>query len=208
MSSTHTLRLPGATRAARGLRPAGVAAVIATVLITGTADPVGQPPRTPAPAAVRLLAADPVDVAHGISITPAPGWTVGDRGPDWVALYNADSSAQLQVTVKTADGTDVAAVLQGDIDRLTGDPSSDLTNVKNLTPPVIKMLQGDNFQQKASIDYTGVVSSPRRTVPVLGTFSELLNTSTGLSAFIDFRQNDNATGQAAQDGGAMIDSML
>ncbi|TVS89712.1 hypothetical protein FPZ47_03860 [Mycobacterium helveticum] len=155
-----------------------------------------------------LLAADPVDIAQGISITPAPGWTVGDRGPDWVALYNADSSAQLQVTVRTADGTDVVAVLQGDIDQLTSKPSSDLTNVRNLTGPIIKMLQGNNFQQKASIDYTADVSSPRRTVPVLGTFSELLNTSTRLSAFIDFRQNDNATAQAAQDGGAMIDSML
>lgn len=208
MSSTHTPRFPGATRPARGLRPAGVAAVIAAVLLTGAADPTGQPPRAPAPVALRLLAADPVDIAQGISITPAPGWTVGDRGTDWVALSNADSSAQLQVTVKTADGTDVAAVLQGDIGRLTGDPSSDLTNVRNLTDPLITMLQGNNFQQKAAIDYTADLSSPRGTVTVLGTFGELLNTSTRLSAFIDFRQNDNATGQAAQDGGAMIDSML
>ncbi|MFY2859895.1 hypothetical protein ACOJVU_08865 [Mycobacterium sp. THU-M104] len=155
-----------------------------------------------------LLAADPVDIAQGISIIPAPGWTVGDRGPDWVALSNADSSAQLQVVVKTADGTDVVAALQDDIDQLTGNPSSDLTNVRNLTDPLITMLHGNNFQQMAAIDYTADLSSPRGTVPVLGTFGELLNTSTRLSAFIDFRQNDNATGQAAQDGGAMIDSML
>jgi hypothetical protein len=209
MSATHTLPLSGAfsgaTRAARALRRVAVAAVSAAVLLAAAAGPDDKPPRAPA---VALLAADPVDIAQGISIAPAPGWTVGDRGPDWVALYNADSSAQLQVTVRTADGTDVVAVLQGDIDQLTSKPSSDLANVRNLTAPIIKMLQGNNFQQKASIDYTADVSSPRRTVPVLGTFSELLNTSTGLSAFIDFRQNDNATAQAAQDGGAMVDSML
>ncbi|MGF2944589.1 hypothetical protein [Mycobacterium sp. Lab-001] len=204
MSPPHTPPFSVA-RATRGLQ--SVVAVAAAVLLTATAGPTGQTPRPPA-SAVALLAADPVDIAQGISITPAPGWTVGDRGPDWVALSNADSSAQLQVVVKTADGTDVVAALQGDIDQLTGNPSSDLTNVRNLTDPLITMLQGNHFQQKAAVDYTADLSSPRGTVPVLGTFGELLNTSTRLSAFIDFRQNDNATGQAAQDGGAMIDSML
>ena len=184
-----------------------VAAAAAAVLFTATASLPGHPANT-AGSAVALLAADPVDIAQGISITPAPGWTVGDRGPDWVALSNADSSAQLQVVVKTADGTDVVAVLQHDIDQLTAKPSSDLTDVRNLTDPIIMMLQSNNFQQKAAIDYTADLSSSGRTIPVLGTFGELLDTSTRLSAFIDFRQNDNATAQAAQDGGTMIDSML
>lgn len=208
MSPTHIPPFFGATRSVRGLRPAAVATVTAAVLLTGATGPAEQRPRPSAPAAVALLAADPVEIAHGISITPAPGWTVGDRGPDWVALYNADSSAQMQVAVRTANGTDVVAVLQSDIDQLTGTPSSDLINLRNLTSPITKTLPGNNFQQKASIDYTADVSSPRRTVPVLGTFSELLNTSTQLSAFIDFRQNDNATSRSARDGGAMIDSML
>jgi hypothetical protein len=46
------------------------------------------------------------------------------------------------------------------------------------------------------------------TILVIGTFSELLNTSNGQSAFIDFRQDSTATTQAAGDGGVMIDSVL
>jgi hypothetical protein len=45
------------------------------------------------------------------------------------------------------------------------------------------------------------------TIRVIGTFSELLNTPNGRSAFIDFRQDSSATIQAG-DGGTMIDSML
>jgi hypothetical protein len=45
------------------------------------------------------------------------------------------------------------------------------------------------------------------TILVIGTFSELLNTSNGQSAFIDFRQDSTATTQAAGDGGTMIDSV-
>jgi hypothetical protein len=52
------------------------------------------------------------------------------------------------------------------------------------------------------------VVSPQGTIPVIGTFTELLNTSNGKSAFIDFRQDGNATTQAAGEGGMMIDSMI
>ncbi len=79
--------------------------------------------------------------------------------------------------------------------------------MKNLSAPNTKTLQGANFQQEASIDYTADVSTQQGTIPVIGTFSELLNTSNQLSAFIDFRQNGNATAQAASDGGMMIHSM-
>jgi len=125
-----------------------------------------------------------------------------------VALNNADFSAQMRVTVKPADGTDVVAVLQADINQLTSMSSAILSNVKNLSAPGTKTLQSANFQQKASIDYTADVLTQQGTIPVIGTFSELLNTSNQLSAFIDFRQNGNATSQAASDGGMMIDSML
>ena len=158
--------------------------------------------------AVALTAADPIAIAQGISITPAPGWTLGNRGPSWVALNNADFSAQMRVTVKQADGSDVVAVLQADINQLTSTSSTILNNVKNLSAPGTKTLQSANFQQEAFIDYTADVLTEQGTIPVIGTFSELLNTSNQLSVFIDFRQNDNATTQAASDGGMMIHSML
>lgn len=184
------------------IRPRRVAAALA-VATAVTAAIALFPTAHPSP--VRLASADPVDVAEGVSIVPAPGWTVGHRGPDWVALSNADGSAQLRVAVKPAGATDVGAVLQADMDEYVS--SSGLGNMKNLTAPDTRPLQSANFQQQASIDYTADVPAPDGPIPVLGTFTELLNTSNRRSAFIDFRQNNNATPQAVDDGGMMIRSM-
>lgn len=203
MSSTLTASL--ARCRGSGARLALIAVVIAAataaIVVTGKANPP-EPPL-----AVALASADPIDIAQGISITPAPGWTLGNRGPNWVALNNADYSAQLRVTVKPADGTDAVAVLQADINQLTNTASAILSNVKQLSAPDTETLQGNNFQQEAFIDYTADVVTPEGAIPVIGRFSELLNTSNHKSAFVDFRQNNNATEQAAGDGGAMIRSM-
>jgi hypothetical protein len=77
-----------------------------------------------------------------------------------------------------------------------------------LSAPSTKALPGGNSQQEAFTDYTANVLTQQGTIPVIGRFSELLNTSNGRSAFIDFRQDGNATTQAAGDGGTTIDSML
>lgn len=176
------------------------AAVTAAIVLTGTAG-------TTTGVTVALASADPIDIAQGISITPAPGWTLGHRGPDWVALNNSDTSAQMRVTVKPPGGTDVVAVLQADINQFTDTSSAILSNVRNLSAPNTQALQGRNFQQEASINYTADVATQQGTIPVIGTFSELLNTSNGQSAFIDFRQGSGATTQDAGDGGMMIRSM-
>jgi hypothetical protein len=220
-------RRPVAVAAINGMDILIAATVTVAIVLTGTANRPKPPPmqpsshaavaaptkpdelaRTAAGVAVALTSADPVDIAQGISITPAPGWTLGNRGPNWVALNNADFSAQMRVTVKQADGSDVVVVLQADINQFTSTSSTILNNVKNLSAPGTKTLQSANFQQEAFIDYTADVLTQQGTIPVIGTFSELLNTSNQLSVFIDFRQNDNATTQAASDGGMMIHSML
>jgi hypothetical protein len=155
-----------------------------------------------------LASAGSVDIVSGVSITPAPGWTTAGHGPNWVALSNADSSAQLQVAVKPAGGTDLVATLQADVNQLTATPSAGFINVRTLTTPTVETLSGTCFQQEAFINYTADVSAPQGLVPVLGTFSELMNTSTHRTAFIDFRQNNNATFQATDDGGAMVRSLF
>ena len=66
------------------------AAVAAAVVMTAGAN---RP-------AVALMSADSVDIVPGVSITPVPGWTIANRGPNWVALSNANSSAQLQATTQ------------------------------------------------------------------------------------------------------------
>ena len=158
-------------------------------------------------AAIALSSEDAIAIAEGVSVTPAPGWTLGHRGPNWVALNNADTSAQLRITVKPAGGADAAGLLQADIDQFTGGASAILADVNRLTPPDVKRLPGPNFQQEASINYTATVVNPQGAIPVIGAFTELFNTSNGRSAFIDFRQDSSATTQAAADGAMMIGSM-
>lgn len=182
----------------------GVACAVALTALTVLAATANRAERT---AAVALASDDAIAIAQGVSVTPAPGWTVGNRGPNWVALNNADTSAQLRITVKPAGGTDAAALLQADIDQFTGGASAILTDVNRLNPPDTKPLPGANFQQQASVNYTATVVNPQGTIPVIGTFTELLNTSNGRSAFIDFRQDSSATTRAAGDGGIMIGSM-
>lgn len=180
---------------------ASAAAVTGAVVLACTAN------RVEPTAEVALSSDDAIAIAQGVSVTPAPGWTVGHRGPNWVALNNADTSAQLRITVKPAGGTDAAGLLQADVDQFTSSASAILTDVNRLAPPDTKALPGPNFQQEASINYTANVVSPSGTIPVIGTFTELLNTSNGRSAFVDFRQDSSATTQAAGDGGLMIGSM-
>ncbi|BCP38096.1 hypothetical protein MINTMi198_34660 [Mycobacterium intracellulare M.i.198] len=156
---------------------------------------------------IALASGEAIAIAQGVSVTPAPGWTLGNRGPNWVALNNADTSAQMRITVKHAGGTDAAAVLRADIDQYVSGASAILTGVNRLTAPDVTPLQGPNFQQQASLNYTAGVVNPQGTIPVIGTFTELLNTSNGRSAFIDFRQGSSATTQAAGDGGMMVGSM-
>jgi hypothetical protein len=201
MSSTHT-------RAGHLLRPVAIPVIMGLVSATAVTAAVvlpGTTHRAKPPLTVALTSGEAIDIAQGISITPAPGWTLGVRGPDWVALHNTDTSAEMRVAVKPAGGTDVVAVLQTDMNQYTS--SAGLANVRNLSAPNTQPLQSANFQQEASIDYTADVSAPQSAIPVLGTFSELLNTSNGQSAFIDFRQNNNATPQAVDDGGLMIRSL-
>ncbi|OBH26807.1 hypothetical protein A5692_26585 [Mycobacterium sp. E342] len=170
-------------------------AITATIVLITTA----------APPAVRLASAEPIAVAEGVSITPAPGWALGHRGPNWVALGNADGSAQLRVAVKQAGSTDIGAVLQDDMNQYAS--ASGLGNLRNLAAPDIQPLESANFQQQASVNYTADVPTAEGPIPVLGTFTELLNTSNQRSVFIDFRENNNATPQAVDDGGMMIRSM-
>lgn len=160
---------------------------------------------TAEPPAVRLASAEPIAVADGVSVAPAPGWVLGHRGPNWVALSNTDGSAQLRVAVKQAGSTDVGAVLQDDMNQYAS--ASGLGNLRNLAAPDTQPLQSASFQQQASVDYTADVPAAEGPIPVLGTFTELLNTSNQRSAFIDFRQNNNATPQAVDDGAMMIRSM-
>jgi hypothetical protein len=178
-----------------GVRAVAVAATVTgAIALTGT---ISHP-------AVMLTA---VDIGPGASVTPAPGWVVAQQGPGFVLLQNAFSTAEMEIRVKPAPGTDPVAALQGDVNNVSGTVTG-LSNVSNLAPPVTKPVPGANFQQEASIDYTANGSTQMGAIPVIGTFIELLNPSTHQSAFIVFAQNGDALSRVDNEGGAMVDSML
>ena len=193
--STSTPEHHPRRRIGLGVRAVAVAATVTgAIALTGT---TSQP-------AVMLTA---VDIGPGASVTPAPGWVVAQQGPGFVLLQNAFSTAEMEIRVKPAPGTDPVATLQGDVNNVSGTVTG-LSNVSNLAPPVTKPVPGANFQQEASIDYTADGSSQMGAIPVIGTFIELLNPSTHQSAFIVFAQNGDALSRVDNEGGAMVDSML
>ena len=203
------LRDPGSgARVTRALRLVACTANIAVVFLIAAVTALIVWPRAAQSAAVTLTAADAVDIVPGISVTPAPGWTVGSQGPGWVTLHNGYSTAEMEIKVSPANDSDPVAALQTNINQLSGVSTTGLTNVKNLSAPATKPLQSANFQQEASIDYSADGTSMMGPIPVIGSFVELLNTSNHQSAFVVFAQNGDATTRADSDGGMMIDSML
>jgi hypothetical protein len=184
--------------AGRGVRPVAIA-VAATAAIVVTAA-VNQPAAT-------LAAADGIELASGISVTPAPGWPVGNQGPGWVTLHNAFSTAETEIKVKPSNGTDPVNVLQDDISHLSNMSTTGLINVRDTSAPTAIPLQSGNFQQQASINFNADGSSRSGPLPVNGWFTELLNTSTHQSAFVVFEQNGDAPIRADGDAQAMLDSM-
>ncbi|WP_262491133.1 hypothetical protein [Mycobacterium simiae] len=156
--------------------------------------------------AVMLTSAGPIDIGQGVSITPAPGWKLSDKRANSVALQNADASARMYVTVKPSDETDAVAVLQADINQSIKEWNG-VTGVL-LGKPATKTLQSNIFQQAAAIDYIAGLSTQEGSVALVGTFSELLNTSNRVSVFIDYRHSGQAPDQAVVDGKNMLGSML
>ncbi len=186
-------------RVRHGVRPTAIAAAMTVAIaLTGT---INRP-------AVTLTSTGAIDLGQGISVTPARGWTVGNHAPGWVRLDNAYATAEMEVKLKPAEGTDPVAVLQADINSLSTLSTTGLTNVRDSSAPVPKPLQSRNFQQEAAIDYSADGTSPVGPTPVTGWFIELLNPSNHQSAFIVFTQNDDAPAQANGEGLAMVESML
>ena len=180
------------------VRPVAVAATVTAAIAVGGA--VNRP-------ALTLSAVDGIVLAPGISVTPAPGWTVGNQGPGWVTLHNAFSTALLEIKVKPSKGADPAAVLQNDIAHLSNVSTTGLTNVRDVGAPNVIPLAGPIFAQQASVSYNADGSSVSGPLPVTGWFTELLNPSTHQSAFVVLTQNGDAPNRADGDAQAMLDSL-
>src|ERR1700757_810281 len=182
----------------RGVRPLAIAAAATAAIALTSA--INRP-------AVTLAAADGIELAPGISVAPAPGWTVGNQGPGWVTLHNAFSTAEMEIKVKPSSGGDPVAVLQNDISHLSNLSTTGLTNVRDLSAPTAIPLGPGNFQRQATVSYNADGTSVTGPLPVQGWFVELLNPSTHQSAFVVFTQNGDAPVRADGDAQAMLDSM-
>jgi hypothetical protein len=151
--------------------------------------------------------AEPVMIGDGISITAAENWSVDRQGDHVVLLVNGDTSATLFVALDKVKSHDVVDALVNIVNRFNS-ADSPIRNVQmaGLTKDT---LRSNNFQDVAAIAYTADVSTQQGTTPVYGVFLELLNTSTGESAFLDLSASSMDAGKAAAgDVDSMMSSML
>lgn len=193
----HTLDPSPTTTYTLGASPAPFSPAPATLAPLATTTP-GAP-------ASPVSSTTAVNLGNGISITPAHGWSVANQPDDHtVLLTNSDSTVNFFVTVGKAQSTDVQQELMLDIKGL----ETNLTNVQ-LTGAQQMTTTGNNFPQAAGVNYTADVSTQQGTTALTGAFFELLNPSTGGSAFIDFAAaSADALNSATHDGAAMLASMV
>jgi len=173
---------------------------------TGTPNtPATGTPASPGTAPTGATAGS-VSIGNGISLTPAPGWTIEGNQPHSVMLLSADSTAEMFVTVGAAESTDITQVLSDDIKNLV---NGYLTNIQLLSKSQVGTIQSNNFQQKLAIAYSADLQTQQGSTPVVGVFIELLNPTTQNSAYIDLHAVSDAAFNAAEnDAVAMVNSML
>ena len=97
---------------------------------------------------------------QGISITPAPGWTVLRQGQHWVNLLNRDDTAGVFATAGSADAPDInqeATILINKVIQVSG-----MTNVQQSPAGQVQPGPGNNFQQMLEVGYTGNAQTNRR----------------------------------------------
>ena len=125
-------------RVRHGVRPTAIAAVVTAAIAYRHHKPTGSDAdfeRRDRPRAGHL--------GH-----PRAGLGSRKRCPGWARLDNAYATAELEVKVKPADGTDPVAVLQGDINSLSNVATTGLTNVRDSSAPVPKPLQSGKSHRK------------------------------------------------------------
>jgi hypothetical protein len=141
--------------------------------------------------------------SYGVSLTPAPGWTITKQDPDSVVLVSGDQTAGIYIAVGGARLTDITQELSANIQKYI---AGEAVQVGPMGTPWV--FPGQNFNLRVFASYQGTWSSQQGTTPIFGVFNELLNTSTGQSAFIDYFSASSATLTAkAAEANSMINSL-
>jgi hypothetical protein len=98
-----------------------------------------------------------------------------------VYLRSGDQMADIFVTVGAAQSTDITQALSADIQN---DIAGQAIQVGPMGTP--SAVHGQSFNLAVSASYQGTLSTQQGTSPIFGVFVELMNTSTGQSAFSDY----------------------
>jgi hypothetical protein len=121
-----------------------------------------------------------------------------------VVLVGSDNATQMFITVGKAQSADISQDLSADIQGV----AKNLTDLQVGQGGQPGAIQGQNFQQELVVRYQATISTQQGTTPVFGAFGELLNPSTGESAFIDLNGTSSAALKAiSNDADSMINSM-
>jgi hypothetical protein len=146
-----------------------------------------------------------VNLADGISMTVAPGWTITRQGQGSASLSNRDQTAVLFATAGDADTPDIGQESSMLINQVI--QGGGLTNVQQTLTPV-ESVQGKNFQKLLEVDYTANVQTNQGTDQLYGGWVTFHNASTGMSGFLDFYAPTQALFKAAlPDAAQMMVSM-
>ena len=146
-----------------------------------------------------------VNLADGISMTVAPGWTITRQGQGSASLSNRDQTAVLFATAGDADTPDIGQESSMLINQVI--QGGGLTNVQQTLTPV-ESVQGKNFQKLLEVDYTANVQTNQGTDQLYGGWVTFYNASTGMSGFLDFYAPTQALFKAAlPDAAQMMVSM-
>lgn len=115
-------------------------------------------------------------------MTPAAGWTVVKQGSNFAVLLNAQQTAQMLITTGKGQSSNISQDLASDIQSA----AKDFTDLKLGQAEQPATINGKNFQQGLAVTFQATISTQQGTGPVFGGFAELLNPSSGLSAFVEF----------------------
>ena len=150
---------------------------------------------------------DSVEVADGISITPAPGWKVAQQWDQDLLLLNNDGTAAMYVLVGAVESRDIQQVLSDDIQWETDQVG--LTDVKLGDFGEPNKVTSNVFNQSLGVPYAAVMPTQQGTQQIYGIFFELLNTKTGQASFIDLSAlSQEELDAAVKDADTMVNSML
>lgn len=137
-----------------------------------------------------------VDLGEGISLNIASGWKITAQGERDVTIADRDDAVSMSVSVGHTESRDAVQQLVSDSAGLLQRP--DISNVQ-LNPLDTGPLAGQRFQQMAQRGFRADLTTMQGTAHVTGALLDLLNTSTGLFAFVSVIAHTLPAFDAAKD---------